>query len=793
MKIKRLTKVIAVILALSMLPIWLFGCGGGSVGTISERFVEMMIGDGSVDSDNKYTKAYIKRIDKEVDNLVATYVEEGTWNEKQLPLGSSNLARIYENCYKLAIAWSTDESKYYDDGDILSMIETTLDNMYNTTYGEEQKLSNDGHLTAQERCDQAEYLLRTLLILDEQGEISDSNIENYASVVSAKFPIPFGKGADLARTTYIVAAYSALLGDEEMLKSIAKDWAPKLFNEVTAKEGLYADGSYIADNNISSTGSYGIIAFAEMVELLYAFGGESEYALKSEAADFLYNWAMKSIVPSLYNGKAFAGTVSSYYVDAEILGGRAVSALLGLAKYFAENEVKGKANDLRAIVKGYGESSENFVAYLSTFGVAAYESIKSNKNIKPTTFTGAFNFTKNDKTTVLGPLFSASLSLSSVRTAKYETRIDHRENDGVDEAPGGKYWYTGDGMLLIYTTKYSPDSNYWNYVNTKRIPGTTVDNGARKPSNAGGYVAIREAAGSATLGNYSVSALDFLNNMNDLRSDLVAKKAWFIFDGEIVALGTGITNSIVDTANQEQTIETVIENIAYNNYKSVTVGPDLSDENSKWTLIDNKEVASQFNAIYVTGFGGIIVPDSEYNKDSVFKCALRVTAGGNFVEMWMDHNDTESDTPAVITNKSYEYCIIPDPVYAENKAGNFFNYVAAPGYTVLANNTSVQAVKDASSGATGIVFWEAGASVEGYTASFACNMMVVEKDGKVTVSVADIRQNASLNAEATQIVLPFNVASVVSASTGITASGNVLTIDRAVAANGQSLVIELTK
>ena len=791
MKTKRLTKVIAVILALSMLPIALIGCGGGQLGTISERLVEMMVGDGKVDDDNKYTEAYIKRIDAEVEYIDMYFVDQGYWNDKYIPQGSTAIAQYYQNCYKLAVAWSTKGSDYYHSRSVLKMIKTTLDYVYTNLYGEEQKLSSDGHLTMQERCDQAEYLIRTLLILDDAGKLSNSNIENYASVVSAKFPVPMGNGADLIRTTYIVAAYSALLGDDTKMENIVTEWMPKVCATVASGNGIYTDGSFVANTNVASTGSYGVIAFSCLSELVYALSGTDDYKIKKDVgvADFLYNWAVNSIVPSLYNGRAFTATVSGYLYNADILGGRAVSAILALADFYEDQDLDAKAKELRGIVKGYGKADDYFVAYLTTHGVDRYEDLADDKDVKAVTLEGTKLFARNDKLAVRGPQFSASLSLSSVRTAKYETNADYR-SDGVDEAVGGKYWYTGDGMFTLYTTKYSPDANYWAYVNAKRIPGTTVDNGLRNPTNSGGYSAIRQAAGAAIVGNYSIASLDFLSNMNDLRSDLVAKKSWFIFDGEIVALGAGIKNTTVDATNQLQTIETVIENVFYKDYKSVTVGPDLSSDDSKWTLIDNKEVDSPYNAIYVSTYGGILVPNSSYNANNVFKCALKITAGGNYVEMWLDHGNYESDTPAVIEGETYEYCILPGTVVDSKQ---FFDYAAAPGYTVLANTESVQAVTDASSGATGIAFWEAGATVEGYTAGFACNMMVVEKDGKVTISVADIRQNAALDADANQIVLPFNVASVVNAATGITASGNVITVDRAVAANGQSLVIELTK
>ena len=157
MKIKRLTKVIAVILALSMLPIALIGCGGGSLGTISERFVEMMIGDGKVDTDNKYTEAYIKRIDKEVEYLETYFTDSVNWSDKHLGEGSTVIGKTFENCYKLAVAWSTKGSDYYHDRSVLNMIETAIEAKYLNGYGEEQKGSSDGQLSVHERCDQAEY------------------------------------------------------------------------------------------------------------------------------------------------------------------------------------------------------------------------------------------------------------------------------------------------------------------------------------------------------------------------------------------------------------------------------------------------------------------------------------------------------------------------------------------------------------------------------------------------------------------------------------------------------------
>ena len=58
---------------------------------------------------------------------------------------------------------------------------------------------------------------------------------------------------------------------------------------------------------------------------------------------------------------------------------------------------------------------------------------------------------------------------------------------------------------------------------------------------------------------------------------------------------------------------------------------------------------------------------------------------------------------------------------------------------ILVNNESVQAVREKTLNATGMVFWKAG-SFDGITASEAMTLMTEEKDGVMTVVVSDPTQ-----------------------------------------------------
>ena len=798
MKINRLTKVIAVILVLSMLPLWMLGCGKPT-SRVSDRLVDMMLGDGKLSDKNEASLEYIQRLDAEVEYLKTYFSKEGYWDQQWLEPGTSLEATHYNNIYTLTTAWATKGSEFYHDGKIMSIIKKALEYGYLEIYGESQKLSGDGTYTWKERCDIAESLVRTLLILRENNRLSKSKTEEYVDVVVAKFAIPSGTGVNLARTSYIVIASSALIGDEAKIVT-AVEALSKSAAHVATGTGLYADGSYVADTKVAASGSYGVVAFSEMVEIAYAIQGEAfDFAADLKVPDYLYNWAVNSIIPSLHNGRAFASGTASFLEDTELLGGRAVSSMLALASYFDALEDTVKSGELRAIVKGYGATQKaDFNTYLTTFGATQYEDILDDEAIVAKAVNGAYAFTAIDRLNVLGTTYSASLSLSSLRTAKYETRNNHLAKDAEEAAEtaiNGDGWYTGDGMLMVYTSEYAPGSNYWKYVKGTRIPGTTVDSRERTQSVSDGYTGTNYKAGSAVNGNYAVSAYHFINNNSELTSvGLTAKKSWFFLDGEIVALGAGISNPKDTFATTGYAIETIVENVYVGNYTSICTSANQADDR---TLAKDKvEIAP--NAFFVLGYGGIYVPA---DKNDVLKHTLNVTDGGNFIEVWLDHSeyiyneegDYDEPVPEV-ENTSYEYAIVPSTSMNMN---DFFAYTAEPGYVVLANNESVQAVSDKSSGVEQYVFWEAAscanaAGTRTISADFACNVIIIETDSQITVTVADITQTKSTTPGTIDIGITGSFDSAAS-SAGITLNGTAVTVDRTVAASGQSLTIVINK
>ena len=74
----------------------------------------------------------------------------------------------------------------------------------------------------------------------------------------------------------------------------------------------------------------------------------------------------------------------------------------------------------------------------------------------------------------------------------------------------------------------------------------------------------------------------------------------------------------------------------------------------------------------------------------------------------------------------------------------------------------------------------------------SCTIMVKETDKQITIAIADFSHYSPDNRDGGTITLSGNY-TLVKADTGLTIEGNTITVDRTVAANGQTLTIVLSK
>ena len=198
-------------------------------------------------------------------------------------------------------------------------------------------------------------------------------------------------------------------------------------------------------------------------------------------------------------------------------------------------------------------------------------------------------------------------------------------------------------------------------------------------------------------------------------SDLTAKKSWFLFDDEIVAIGSDINS------NSGRMIETTVEQRKIEGSNTLIINGMNQSEILDWTdTIQDVEWAYLEGDREDTHIG-------YYFPDKATLHAKRETRTGtfhevslnndhklysnNYLTMWLDHGKSPEQ-------ETYAYALLPGKTEAE-----IADYAAAPQFKVLAQTAAVHAVRETSLGMLGINFWQAGA-VEYITAQTPCSLMV---------------------------------------------------------------------
>ncbi len=265
----------------------------------------------------------------------------------------------------------------------------------------------------------------------------------------------------------------------------------------------------------------------------------------------------------------------------------------------------------------------------------------------------------------------------------------HMNSDRVVPTESGNgenllgYWLGfGTTYLMQSGEEYKDIFPIWDW---KYIPGVTSPAVEDKATEWGEITNVSSFVGGVTDGKYGVSVFE----MKDVK-ETQAKKSWFSFDNEIVALGAGISSS--NSAAVNTTLNQVLMNGVVTVDGIVIEKGDSSLVDAQWVHHDNvgyifpsgwdgqlsnKEQTGDWNRINTT------VASDEVKKD-VF--LLRIKHG------------QQPD------NASYEYIMAPGKTAEQTQ-----QYASALPVTVIENSTLVQAVLHEQLQVTGVVFYVAGA------------------------------------------------------------------------------------
>lgn len=331
--------------------------------------------------------------------------------------------------------------------------------------------------------------------------------------------------------------------------------------------------------------------------------------------------------------------------------------------------------------------------------------------------------------------YYVSIKAASSRTVA--TEIGNGENR--------KGYHLGDGMMFIMQTGAEYDGIFpvWDW---ERLPGTTTEQQTHTtPEDS--WVVVKgggRVVGAASNGEYGAMGM-YLQN-----GGLSAKKAWFLFDREIVALGAGITaksqNSVVTSINQTRLTSPVY---AANGLEVQTVGQGINTwSNVSWVQHDH------IGYVFPTNGSVTIAKQNQTGSwYEINRSKSRQMEVLPVFSLWIDHG-LHPD------NASYEYIVVPGISPQELEA-----YVARHDVVTLRNTSELQAVWHAQLHMLQTVFWTPGSvtTPSGLVVSVDQPAVLLVKEQGDTVEItaasleyAPVRLNvrvasASANSPATQV------------------------------------------
>lgn len=674
-----------------------------------------------------------------------------------------NFGQSYTRLRTLATAWATPGTALSGSAEAAEALLAALRFTYDTAYRPDARESGNWWFW---EIGAPRALMDCCVLL--RGQLPADDLADYLSVVDRFCPDADRRtnSPTLAETganrtdKAVIVALRGLLGRDadkvasarDALSDVRDSGRNSLFRYTSSGDGFYEDGSFVQHDVVAYTGSYGTVLLGGAAYLLSLLAG-SPWAVTDPQVSVMYEAVERSFAPVIFDG-LMMDSVRGRAVSRERAGDHrdgatAVAAILLLATG-APADLAGR---WRALAKGWLTRNRTtpFAALATLPQLALAKTVLADPDIRPESrTTGSLVFADMDRVVHRRPGWACALSLSSKRISAYEA--------GNGENLHG--WYTGDGMTYLYDGDDLGQFNdgFWPTVDPYRLPGTTVDTRPRDDLGTGAgtstYRPSNAVAGGAALdGRYGAAAMELIGAPG---STLRARKAWFLLDNAVVALGAGIT------ASDGRPVETVIENrglgAAGRNRLLVDGVPQPLEQGragsfgrARWAHID--------------GVGGYVLPGGaaletlrEERTGTWRAINTGADTGGSadpvtrrYLTLWVDHGPSPADS-------SYAYVLLPGASAAATAV-----WSASRPVRIIANDATAQAVEDRRTGLTAVHFWGAGTAA-GITASGPATVLVRRRGAQVSVAVADPGRTGT---EVT-VELPFRVRSVTRADDTVT-------------------------
>lgn len=575
------------------------------------------------DPEDPFMAEQIERIDAVAANWHEQMNEDNTWDDLQCESKEStiSLSRIFYRLNEMATAWATYGSTFFDDDQLLADTIAGLDwvvaNRYNAsiTYTGQAPYGSSFHW---EIAIPRSFLKTIYLLYDELDSVRIASytaaIQNFTPHSVTDVNNTLMTGANRAMKAQVCILNAILMKDGDWIEDTIEeldDDAGKVFNYQDQDsgsgtgDGFYSDGSYIMHTYFPYAGGYGLDHLEFMIQLIWILDGTSysfDYDNSASKHSRALNWFKDSFEPNMFAGQMFEsvrGRVSSRPTG-NGTAFRVIDALILLTELEHNSDAELQKRIIKEHVTG-NAIANSYYRYASLYNLQTAKALVNDVNVtayqEP-----AGNFVYHNQARVVHRrddwAFNIAMHTVDLGAESGLSRIRAKESLNNENTEA---WYTSDGMTYLYMDSTDYAYHFFPTVDRHRLPGITVDRDLNRPDNAqyGGALPDNNTwVGGVSNGEFGAAGMEFQQH-NYSSMDVNAKKSWFMFDDEVVALGADINST------SGRPIETIIENRFLN-----PAGDNLLtiDGVSKPTSPGWNETINSVHWAHLEGTGGYIFP-----------------------------------------------------------------------------------------------------------------------------------------------------------------------------------------
>lgn len=666
------------------------------------------------------------------DDISNEAIESGGYDEKTVDIKKSDaITTSYRRIEAMARAYNMENSPLKGDETLLADIIDALEWMYDNKYNESLNVEY-GNWWNWEIGTPTTLTNIGVLLFDE---LDKDTIKKYMAPIYFYQPDPFNycfrelnqtnkaykptTGANRSDCAKIASVLGILMEDYEQV-AMARDAIESLLEYTIKGDGFYTDGSFIQHEDINGygsipyIGSYGSVLLTG-IPMVTGLLQESRWEISQEKLKILKDFIENSVIPYIYKGAMsdmMRGRAISRYNETDDSSGKIVlNTMIMVARVISNESEKG---ELYSFIKGMIELNtySDHIESIKDLNYRQYpiSIVNDINNLLNSDIKGQVN-EKYHKFTPLQDRVVHSRNDYMFGISMFSNRIANFESMNGENKRG---WYTGSGMTYLYNEDSNYYKDFWPTINPYRLPGTTVDTITMLDGKGSKSNLNNDFIGGVQLGDYGANSMEYgqigprglIDSSIGIvdRLSLEAKKSWFMFDDEIVALGSGIKST------DGRTIETIVDNIKLkdDNSNIITINgePKLFNKIQQNIILNpyptsNKETLVSVDTVFVQGnknetsIGYYFLKPAELNFRNVENIGTWQSIGSsglmekgnpkelknNYLEIWIDHDINPTD-------ESYEYVILP------NKSNDELQkYSDSPKVEILSNTKKLQGVK----------------------------------------------------------------------------------------------------